>query len=320
MTIELPRTLLNRCKFIAVLAAAFFVVGCQTSGGSGGGVPSPSPSKSPTMPSPGGGGAPSPSQPGEQSEGEQSQGEQSGGEGQQGSSQSGSESDSTAIPDEWEQEGEADADGDGAGEGEETGDAEDESQPSFEEPQSGSDAAGETAFEQPDFGEDGGMTEQEMKELEKELDESLGDFDEEIQREKTYAEERANDNADEGTLGGVGTFETYEGDGEGAASKRQRQASSSSNKTGQASASSSSDADAEGDGGDPGLREAKQSDAAGNVDDALDEELAEQKDDIPDLRDNDDIVARQIREAAERETDPELRKKLWEEYRRYKNQ
>jgi hypothetical protein len=40
-------------------------------------------------------------------------------------------------------------------------------------------------------------------------------------------------------------------------------------------------------------------------------------DDIPDGR-NDDIVARQLREAAENETDPGLREKLWEEYRRYK--
>jgi hypothetical protein len=39
--------------------------------------------------------------------------------------------------------------------------------------------------------------------------------------------------------------------------------------------------------------------------------------DIPDGRD-DDIVARQIREAAMKETDPELRKALWDEYRRYK--
>lgn len=34
--------------------------------------------------------------------------------------------------------------------------------------------------------------------------------------------------------------------------------------------------------------------------------------------DDDDIVARQLREAAEKETDPELKEKLWEEYRRYK--
>jgi len=32
----------------------------------------------------------------------------------------------------------------------------------------------------------------------------------------------------------------------------------------------------------------------------------------------DDIVARQLREAAEKETDPELKKKLWEEYYKYK--
>jgi hypothetical protein len=39
--------------------------------------------------------------------------------------------------------------------------------------------------------------------------------------------------------------------------------------------------------------------------------------DIPDGSD-DDIVARQLREAAMNETDPELREKLWQEYRDYK--
>ena len=37
-----------------------------------------------------------------------------------------------------------------------------------------------------------------------------------------------------------------------------------------------------------------------------------------DMVDDDDIVARQLREAAEKETDPALKEKLWEEYRRYK--
>ena len=41
-------------------------------------------------------------------------------------------------------------------------------------------------------------------------------------------------------------------------------------------------------------------------------------DDIPDGSD-DDIVARQIREAAMKEKDPVLKKKLWDEYRKYKN-
>lgn len=44
---------------------------------------------------------------------------------------------------------------------------------------------------------------------------------------------------------------------------------------------------------------------------------SDQPADIPDGND-DDVVARQLREAAENETDPELRAKLWEEYRRYK--
>ncbi len=39
--------------------------------------------------------------------------------------------------------------------------------------------------------------------------------------------------------------------------------------------------------------------------------------DIPDGQD-DDIVAQQLREAAMAEADPELREKLWDEYRRYK--
>ncbi|MCP5140777.1 MAG: hypothetical protein H6980_00325 [Gammaproteobacteria bacterium] len=41
--------------------------------------------------------------------------------------------------------------------------------------------------------------------------------------------------------------------------------------------------------------------------------------DIPDAG-GDDVIARQLREAAENETDPELRAKLWEEYRRYKDE
>ncbi|MGB5292085.1 MAG: hypothetical protein WBN41_11620, partial [Lysobacterales bacterium] len=44
---------------------------------------------------------------------------------------------------------------------------------------------------------------------------------------------------------------------------------------------------------------------------------SEQPPDVGDGSD-DDVVARQLREAAEKETDPELKEKLWEEYRRYK--
>jgi len=40
--------------------------------------------------------------------------------------------------------------------------------------------------------------------------------------------------------------------------------------------------------------------------------------DIPLAAQDDDIIARQLREAAMQEPDPELREKLWAEYRRYK--
>ena len=39
----------------------------------------------------------------------------------------------------------------------------------------------------------------------------------------------------------------------------------------------------------------------------------------PVTKEDDDIVARQLREAAEKETDPELKAKLWKEYEDYKN-
>lgn len=35
---------------------------------------------------------------------------------------------------------------------------------------------------------------------------------------------------------------------------------------------------------------------------------------------DDDVIAKQFREAAEKETNPELREKLWDDYRRYKNE
>jgi hypothetical protein len=49
------------------------------------------------------------------------------------------------------------------------------------------------------------------------------------------------------------------------------------------------------------------------------EPVADIPDDIP-LGDGDDIISRQIREAAEQERDPVLREKLWDEYRKYRAQ
>ena len=40
--------------------------------------------------------------------------------------------------------------------------------------------------------------------------------------------------------------------------------------------------------------------------------------DVGDGQENDDVVARQLREAAMKEKDPGVREKLWQEYRDYK--
>lgn len=70
-----------------------------------------------------------------------------------------------------------------------------------------------------------------------------------------------------------------------------------------AAAATEGDLAAEGGGGRP---------APGSAKGGIPEDIGDGNDD--------DIVARQIREAALREKDPALRDKLWDEYRKYKNQ
>jgi hypothetical protein len=55
----------------------------------------------------------------------------------------------------------------------------------------------------------------------------------------------------------------------------------------------------------------------GGAEGAEGEETEQVPDDIPDGQ-GDDIVARQLRELAENETDPELKERFWDEYRKYK--
>ena len=161
------------------------------------------------------------------------------------------------------------------------------------------------------------MSQEELEELEKELDETLGDFDEQMQREQTYAEERANDNASQESLGGVGTFEDYEEESEETAAGSSSQSSSSS----QGSSEGSAEAAASSDSSEAGASGTAKTTRKGSNPQRSDEEESEadEPSDIPSGHD-DDIVARQIREMAENETDPEMQERFWEEYRKYKNQ
>lgn len=68
--------------------------------------------------------------------------------------------------------------------------------------------------------------------------------------------------------------------------------------------------------GDPAAGAVGSPGVGGGPGSAQSEESFPPPEDIPSGRD-DDIVARQLREAAMHEPDPELREKLWDEYRKY---
>jgi hypothetical protein len=136
--------------------------------------------------------------------------------------------------------------------------------------------------------------------LEQDLDAKMAAFDELMRRAREDAErERAAGGGGGGSGSGTGGRPTGVEDGRGA---RETPPPSGRGAGGQADASS-------GLGHTPDVtgsnREGEFKYAGGPI-----------PNDIPDTRD-DDIVARQLREAATRETDPVLREKLWNEYRKY---
>jgi hypothetical protein len=270
----------------------------------------PAPPSAPSLPSP----PSAPSKPSKPSKPSDSKSESN----SDSKSKSESDSESTAIPPEWEQEGD-ESDGER--------DAE-ENEASFEEPELGKQGKegeeGKQAeeskdgdgFDEPSFEDTGGLSQAELDALEKELDETLGDFDEQMEREQSYAEDRANQNTSEGDLGGIGEFENYNAEAEEEQGKGGQNQSPQSESEVSAQASSESESSASGASG-PGQATRKDGkpgeQAKGEPNDD------NKQPDIPDQSD-DDIVARQLREAAENERDPELRKKLWEEYRKYNTQ
>lgn len=141
----------------------------------------------------------------------------------------------------------------------------------------------------------------------------LGEFDEKLLREQERIKaDTPNTNDGDG-------FDEGDSDGGGTNGEGQQSEGSSSDSNG--------DFDGQGPqsgkptGVEPRAGEAGDSDSGGPPDSSNGSgEEGDQTDtpaDIPDGND-DDVVARQLREAAEKETDPELKAKLWEEYRRYK--
>ena len=134
-------------------------------------------------------------------------------------------------------------------------------------------------------------------ELEAELFSGMGEFDEMLLREQEQikaATPHADADGGGGGMGGAGGGTDGGGqDGEDSAAGLQ----------GSDGANGPGGTPSYGEGAGPGSQQHKTG--------------SRQPPNIPDGSD-DDVVARQLREAAEKETDPELKKKLWEEYRKYK--
>ena len=143
--------------------------------------------------------------------------------------------------------------------------------------------------------------------LDAELLSGLGDFDEMLLREQERVRAEA-PMTDAGAAGGAGSGAGGAGEGEGS----EGDGSEGDGSEGESGESGEGSEAAEGEGdasGGMGGREGSRSQRGGRRQGV--------PRDIPD-GDDDDIVARQLREAAEKETSPELKAKLWEEYRKYK--
>lgn len=149
---------------------------------------------------------------------------------------------------------------------------------------------------------------EEIAALEKKLGESLAEFDELLLEEARRARTRTDGRSRGGSSGASAAASAGSG-ATGAGPESGSVAATASGTEGQGGGAAESPQSA-GEPGSPGGRilgtEAGASGASAAV--------------PPDVGDgsDDDVVARQIRKAAESETDPELRKKLWEEYRKYK--
>lgn len=177
-------------------------------------------------------------------------------------------------------------------------------------PSPGGDPSGSTAS--PNGGDAGTEGDQgsgdSIEGLDEALDESLEDFDETVLSESNRGGDGSIDIlSPTGTSGGIDSdeplFQEAGGDGsaEGNPSIEQRAAEGAPPGAGGSGAEAAGQA------------------ATSSDPEQGDSEIIPIPDDIDDGQ-GDDIVLRQIRDAASKERDPILREKLWDEYRRIKNQ
>lgn len=140
-------------------------------------------------------------------------------------------------------------------------------------------------------------------ELDAELSASLSQFDELLLRETEAARNSASSTSWSAQSGAAGASAQETG-AQGSSQSAEASANASGAETSERSSNETT--------GETSERVASARGAAGTS-------AGNTPEDIPDGSD-DDVVARQLREAAENEADPVLREKLWAEYRKYKNE
>ena len=141
---------------------------------------------------------------------------------------------------------------------------------------------------------------------------ALGDFDEMLLKEEGKVAARVPSQRESGASGQSGTT----GSG-GAPGEEGETGSGEEGEQGMGSEGDAADGIDAGQGDRPGSASGTQS-SAGSGGSAIDHSVYGAPGGKLPPPEDDDIVARQLREAAEKEPDPELKKKLWEEYWKYK--
>jgi hypothetical protein len=160
-------------------------------------------------------------------------------------------------------------------------------------------------------------TDEQIDSLENSLTRALGDFDEMLLKEQNRLASRQPRQRETEGSAGSGDFSGPEGKNSGAAGEKKR---GNQAPAGEPSAQKIRQGEDDAKLPVPGAAgEISAAGSAGGAGDGNDPSSAVTRPSEADsMTRDDDIVARQLREAAEKETDPELKAKLWEEYRKYK--
>ncbi|MGI9537406.1 MAG: hypothetical protein ACR2PB_10060 [Desulfocapsaceae bacterium] len=157
----------------------------------------------------------------------------------------------------------------------------------------------------PDFS--GQTSEEKVASLDQELTTTLGEFDDMLLKEQERAAAHIPRQRESG---GAGHYGQATG-GEQSGTESGGRAGVQEQPPGSRTAESDSGDEAKGE-----MEQGKPTEGAGGGE--ADSSRLPPAEGSKELSEDDDVVARQLREAAEQETDPEVKEKLWEEYRKYK--